>query len=766
MASGKYWLTRSTKPWLLVLDNADDDDLDINECCPTGGNGYVLVTTRNESAKDYATVGSIQFRGLERYEAIEFLLKAAYPDREGHRYQEPATPRKWKIAEAIAVELGYLPLALEHAGVTIRRNIYTLEKYLNYYLGHRSRTMNCSQVSRADVANIISTWEIPFQKIVNRGSIQDKDAVDLMHIFAFLHFESIPETIFHRCWTAPDITELGHQWGRFPDIISLVWTEESHARLRRAIRVLCDHSIIDHEPTTGSCSMHPVIHNWARVRLTDENQKRWLRYAMAVLTVCISPNRETSGRKFRALLLPHINSCLKTYRAFQPPLPETLEVATAFERFAWLYMEQSLWKTARKLQEDVIKIRSRILRMRHPDTIRARRDLGTTLWNLFEIEKAIQVQRSVWKTLFWARPSIRDWASWRASHVPYCIILTDLTSTLWLAGKRDLSKRAGEAAVKGLTRRLGSDDPETLRAMFNLARTYLHLGEHDKGHQLLVLVLKKQKHFFGLNHPDTLMTRNELGISLNACKRHLSAAQRLIENVLKARKDILGDEHAYTLWSINDLSKVYIERGRIEEATKMLEDIVPLVKETLGEKHVGMMMTKGNLARAYYCAARWKEAEEVMQPVLEATPKTHPDWINFMYGYAHVKFNVGTIDESEKRCLEMLDIIQKSKIFSSSHPRTIAIADLLIAIYRRQGREDAVTHILKRYPGTDSVKNEDRFDPYAMRRGTVSTALIEKKEKPRLIFETSPTPTPLHISLQEQLLEDKAFRRLTPRQTF
>ena len=105
----------------------------------------------------------------------------------------------------------------------------------------------------------------------------------------------------------------------------------------------------------------------------------------------------------------------------------------------------------------------------------------------------------------------------------------------------------GERAVEGLKKRLGPEDPQTLNAMFNLARTYYHLGEHQKSHKLLIWVIRLQKRYFGMKHPDTLMTRNELGISLCASKRHMAASQRLVENVLQAQREILGDEHAYTL---------------------------------------------------------------------------------------------------------------------------------------------------------------------------------------------------------------------------
>jgi hypothetical protein len=248
---------------------------------------------------------------MEPFEAVSLLLKAAYPTEQYHL--PTANPVKWRLAEGIAIELGYLPLAIAHAGATIRRNIYTLERYLNYYLLERKSMLSRPQVMSADEANIITTWEIPFQKIVSRASMDHRDAVDLMHIFAFMHHETIPERVFQRSWA--DLRSVQSSLKSCPDVLQPVWTERAQARFRSAIGILCDHSIMEYEPKQGLCTMHPVVHNWARARLSDTEQISWLRCTTAVLAQCVSPYLEASGRQFRALLLPHINSCLQFQRS-------------------------------------------------------------------------------------------------------------------------------------------------------------------------------------------------------------------------------------------------------------------------------------------------------------------------------------------------------------------------------------------------------------------------------------------------------------------
>ena len=650
----------------------------------------------------YATIGEFHFRGMDPDEAITLLLRST---------RQPSAPedsnlQNRKIAQGIASELGYLALSLACAGAAIRQNIYTLEKYLYYYLGYRKKLLSYPYVRTPDDANIITTWEIPFRKIAARESVEHRDAVDLMHIFAFMHFESIPESIFQKYWNAVVGTE--SSLVDYPDILQnrSVWNEEAHARLRRALRVLCDYSIIEHNVDKRFCSLHPVVHGWARSRLNLPEQKLWLGCTTAVLARCISPNLEASGQEFRRLLLPHIDTCLRALDQLFPTFPDSVGQATEVEKFASVYSENGLWKQARSLQRKVIDLRAKKLGKRHGDTIQAQRSLGYIYWNLFEVRSAIEVQVQVLKSQWWSRPSLiywTVWPPWKPDHVSYCIALSDLTLTLWLAGKRDLSKQTGKRAVDGLMKNLGPDDPVTINAMFNLARTYLHLGDYSKSHELLLLVVKKRKRFFGPDHADTLMARNELGMCCRAQGR-MDVAERLVTNVLESRKKILGEEHAYTLWSANDLSKVVCDRGNPEKAASMLEEIVPVAARTLGEEHVGMFMTQLNLVRAYALCERWNQAEVLLHKLTTVMPSDHPDWIHAMSGYIHVRTKLGRLKETEKDCNKILDVIMETKALALDNPRTLAIADKLLEIYRAEGRSDDILTLKKRIP---EVKEND-----------------------------------------------------------
>ena len=697
---GMHWLSQCTKPWLLVIDNADDPEMDVSKYFPVGGSGHILITTRNPGAEIYATVGHFRFGGMEPEDAVNLLLKTAFPK------DEPPSPiiDSRHTAQKIASELGYLALALANAGNSIRRNIYTLEMYLRHYLGHRKEMITSKSISTAYEANIITTWEIPFQRIASHQSLEYRDAVDLIHISAFMHFDFIPEAIFRRPWDEIQTRKRLHDSRRPPQIRS-EWDEGSQFRLRSALSILYNYSIIDHDSKRGVLSLHPVVQRWAKDRLSEADQKRWLNAAIALLTQCISPHMEASGQRFRRSLLPHIEACLRALKALYGEVRlNSLERAVEIERFAHVFAENGLWKRARIYQLDVIKFRNKKLGRFNTHTIQAQRSLAESNFNLFDIIPCISAQRQILYTHWYARTSISDWTTWppwKPDHVPYCIILSDLTLSLWFAGKLDWSKRAGEHAIKGLMKHLGSDDPLTLTAMFNLARTYHHLGNHRASRALLVEVLRKRKRLFGPDHQDTLMTRTELGMSFCIVRDRLPVAERLVSNVLAARKKILGEEHAYTLWSMNDLAKVLTTRQRPHEAIVILDKAAPIIRRTLGDSHPGMFMTKANLTQAYVRAKQWSEAETLLKELLDAIPKDHPDSMVAMLGYIFVRAETGRMDAAEIDCLNVLDSIAREKVLSADSPRTLAIVEQLSLIYQKQERWIELMALTAKYPTID-----------------------------------------------------------------
>ena len=63
---------------MLIIDNADDPEMNLSQYFPVGGSGHFLITTRNPGAELNATVGHLRFSGLDPEDAVSLLLKTAF----------------------------------------------------------------------------------------------------------------------------------------------------------------------------------------------------------------------------------------------------------------------------------------------------------------------------------------------------------------------------------------------------------------------------------------------------------------------------------------------------------------------------------------------------------------------------------------------------------------------------------------------------------------------------------------------------------------
>ena len=89
--------------------------------------------------------------------------------------------------------------------------------------------------------------------------------------------------------------------------------------------------------------------------------------------------------------------------------------------------------------------------------------------------------------------------------------------------------------------------------------------------------LKLSKSKLGPDHPDTISSMHNLGLSYAALGRHPEALA-LREETLKLAKAKFGPDHHDTLMSMNNLANSYVELGRHPEALKLREETLSCKK--------------------------------------------------------------------------------------------------------------------------------------------------------------------------------------------
>ncbi len=228
--------------------------------------------------------------------------------------------------------------------------------------------------------------------------------------------------------------------------------------------------------------------------------------------------------------------------------------------------------------------------------------------------------------------------------------------SFWCLGDAKIAVEQFQAARLLYTQHRGTNHPDTLKSMYNLALGYADLGREAESLQLHEETLALQKEILGPDHPDTLHSMLSVSFRYATAKRyddsiklgrdllnlriktvgpdHLETlnskmvlartygmagrnaeAIQLLEEVL-THKDKLGLRHPNTLRCMRNLAWCYAQTGRETDALKLREEALPLVQSSLGFDHIETFETMTMLAESYAVAGREAEAIQLSEEAL------------------------------------------------------------------------------------------------------------------------------------------------------
>ena len=270
--------------------------------------------------------------------------------------------------------------------------------------------------------------------------------------------------------------------------------------------------------------------------------------------------------------------------------------------------------------------------------------------------------------------------------------MANLASTYWNQGRWDDAVKLEEKVLEARIRLLSEEHPDTLTAMANLASTYWNQGRWDDAVKLEEKVLEARIRLLGEEHPDTLTAMANLASTYRNQGRWDDAV-KLEEKVLEARIRLLGEEHPDTLTAMANLASTYWNQGRWDDAVKLQEKVLETRIRLLGEEHPDTLTAMANLASTYRNQGRWDDAVKLQEKVLEARIRLlgeeHPDTLTAMANLASTYRNQGRWDDAVK--LEEKVLETRIRLLGEEHPDTLTAMANLASTYRNQGRwDDAV----------------------------------------------------------------------------
>ncbi|KAJ6547959.1 hypothetical protein DFH09DRAFT_632177 [Mycena vulgaris] len=691
---GLDWLSSKPADWLLFFDNADDPKIDLNNFFPHRKHGNILITSRNPSLRVYAGGHSL-VSDMEEPDAVDLLLTSA---------AQAITPGNKEIAAEIVKTLYHLPLAIIQAGAFISES-GALDGYLPLYLENRDQLLSEKPAQSHDAYawTVYTTWNISFQKL-------SKPAATILQLCSFLHHNRISEEIFSRAslyafpLQGPSEEELQKPLEFLSQFLGPMNTWDS-LRFLKAMNEIKAYSLVNFDPEGRVYSIHPLVHDWSRSTLADQDQYHdWM---VAIVGMSISGILEQDMQLASLKLQPHVDSLLRGNTNINPD----------FQRgYATLYYYAERLKDAEQLFLAVLEHWRSVRGEDNPDTLYAMGFLASIYHKLGKFQEAeeldivvLEKQRKLlgendWGTLQTMgnlADTYRSLGKWQKAeelevvvlekrrkilgedHPDTLLTMGNLAATYIKLGKFQDAENLEVVVLEKRRKILGEDHPDTLRTMGNLADTYCYLGKSQEAEELEFVVLEKRRKILGEDHPETLWTMGNLASTYGQLGK-LQEAEELGVVVLEKRRKILGEDHPETLRTMGNLASTYHKLGKLQEAEELEVVVLEKRRKILGEDHPETLRTMGNLASTYYKQGKLQEAEEVEVVVLEKRRKIlgedHLDTLWTMGNLAETCYNLNKFKEAEQLYVELLD--RQTALLGADHPDTLGTANNL-SITRR-----------------------------------------------------------------------------------
>lgn len=243
---------------------------------------------------------------------------------------------------------------------------------------------------------------------------------------------------------------------------------------------------------------------------------------------------------------------------------------------------------------------------------------------------------------------------------------------------------------------LDADHPDTLLTMNDLANAYRADGQLEKALPLYKETLARRIAKLGPDHADTLISMNNLATAYQAGGK-LAKALPLLEETLAKRKATLGPQDPQTVISMNNLALAYQDDGQLAKAVPLYEEALARTRSNFGPDHPETLISMNNLALAYEGAGQRTKA----LPLYEATlakrkaklGPDHPDTLTSMAALAGAYQASGQLARAVPLFEETL-AKRKSKL-GPDHPHTLMSMNNLAYAYQLGGLSDKALPLFK-----------------------------------------------------------------------
>lgn len=364
--------------WLIILDNADDDQVfhstnadlggvahgtetlyeaaPLASFLPQSSNGWILVTSRDVvAAVNLVGTGNVfQVDPMAEGEAL-MLLKNRVSVDEAFEVD----------AKTLIRILEYIPLAITHAAAYIAVRAQTISTYLELFRESEENQAHLLSSQGAIVMRdmrrdgsvssaVITTWQISFEQIRKMSP----EATELLSLMAMFDRQGIPE--------------------------SILYDSRNKLQFEDAVAPLTSYSLIKVQTTKQPeqqveqplFEMHDLVQIATRKWLEAQKQVGWWQKVSLHIMAASFPGGDHETWTTCRVLLPHAR---KVLNYILEDTEATLDRSCIANRIVWFLYLTGGYVEAENIGRATLVWREKILGVEHPHTLTGINNLGLVL---------------------------------------------------------------------------------------------------------------------------------------------------------------------------------------------------------------------------------------------------------------------------------------------------------------------------------------------------------------------------------------------------
>lgn len=575
----------NTGKWLLILDNADDEELwsanaaatsadALINFIPRGCQGSVLVTTRNHRiAFDVAQKKCVklgQLRSSDSRLVLQNLL------------QQPEILTNVQNTNQLLEHLTHLPLAIVQAAAFINQNnLDDIDQYLQIWNDENeseiiqilNEEFTANDRYRDSQNPIAKTWLISFKQI----KLRDPLAVDLLSLMA--------------CLDAKHMTKS-----------CLPGSLRSRLELK-AFGTLRNYAFIQTQQCESSDTvfdMHRLVHLATRNYLRHHQEFSVHLQRVAKHLSGLIPHSGLDATGFWRRYVPHAEKVAST-----PDIGDNLTRAQLQEILANVHLATGMFSKSLMLRQAVIDWLTEHPRSNTTQLIRNVSRLSDTLRQVGRFQEGLTAAQRAFNLL--GKLSDND-----PTKISTMASLADAFSAV---GRFEEAVRLGNEALVAAkafsNQNQAAKVNDVVSALHILSGVYHSLRRYHDEERILLDAIEVVK-----GHTDSgrWILKTELEIMLSAVHCRLGKGQSAERRLIQLRQMLqtrLGRLHHFTLKSVACLAEAYSCQGRLSDAKLLYEELLCMYDEAGRGNDTHVLCDRGQLAYVLINQGQYTEAKNL-----------------------------------------------------------------------------------------------------------------------------------------------------------